>query len=153
MLRVLQSINSKNADAMYTADVAMVKGMGVVKGANSEVKFPTSATAQNIFLVTKEMIPTGINSVYGELSDYSDCFEKIAVDEPVVLITPIKGEKYFTNQADTVAVGDYLAVGVDGKFKKAAATTSNLLVKSITYKDAGSHAGVVFEVVDWATIA
>jgi hypothetical protein len=153
MLRVLQSINGKNADAMYTADVAMVKGMGVVKGASNEVKFPASATAQNIFLVTKEMIPTGVNTLYGELSDYVDNFEKIVADEPVVLVTPFKGERYFTDQADTVAVDDYLVVGTDGKFEKAASTTSNLLVKSITYKDAGSHAGIVFEVVDWATIA
>jgi hypothetical protein len=153
MLRVLQSINGKNADAMYTADVAMVKGMGVVKSASNEVKFPASATAQNVFFVTKEMITTGVNTLYGELSDYNDAFEKIVADEPVVLVAPYKGERYFTDQADTVAVDDYLVVGTDGKFEKAASTTSNLLVKSITYKDAGSHAGIIVEVVDWATIA
>lgn len=153
MLRVLQSINGKNADAMYTADVAMVKGMGVVKGTNNEVIFPATSTANNVFFVTKEMIPTGVNTLYGELSDYVDNFEKIAADEPVVLVTPLKGERYFTDQADTVVVGDYLVVGVDGKFEKATTgKTSNLLVKNITYKDAGSHAGIVIEVVDWATI-
>lgn len=153
MLRVLQSINAKNADAMYVAGEAMVKGMGVVKGSNNEVALPNSATATDIFLVTKEMIPTGVNSLYGELSDYSTCFENIAEDEPVVLIKPILGERYFTDQADTVAVGNYLVVGTDGKFEVASSTTSNLKVTSITYKDAGSHAGIVFEVVDLATIA
>jgi hypothetical protein len=153
MLRVLQSINAKNADAMYVAGEAMVKGMGVVKSSDNEVILPNSATATDIFLVTKEMIPTGVNSLYGELSDYSDCFENIVEHEPVVLVKPIIGERYFTNQVDTVAVGDYLVVGTDGKFEKAVSTTSNLKVTSVTYKDAGSHAGVVFEAVDLATIA
>jgi 6-phosphogluconate dehydrogenase (decarboxylating) len=153
MLRVLQSINAKNADAMYVAGEAMVKGMGVVKSSDNEVILPNTATATDIFLVTKEMIPTGVNTLYGELSDYSDCFENIAADEPVALITPFKGERYFTNQADTVAVGDYLVAGTDGKFEKAASTTSNLKVTSVTYKDAGTHSGIVFEVTDWATIA
>jgi hypothetical protein len=154
MLRVLQSINDKNADATYIAGAAMVKGMGAIKGANKETAFPTSATALDVFLVTKEMIPTGVYTLYGELSDYHDTFEKIAEDEPVVLVKPIIGERYFTDQADTVAVGDYLVVGTDGKFEKGATSAkSNLKVTSITYKDAGTHSGIVFEVTDWATIA
>ena len=51
MFRVLEDINAKNADAMYSAGSAMVIGMGVVKGANFEVDFPSTATATDVFFL------------------------------------------------------------------------------------------------------
>lgn len=152
MFRVLEDINAKNADAMHTAGEAMTVGMGVVKVAGKEVEFPAAATAKDIFFVTKEVCPTGLNTLNGQISDYD--FEAIADGTPVVLVKPIIGEIYWTDQADTVVVGDYLLVGTDGLFEKAgSATTSNLKVISITEKDAGTHAGISIEVVDWATMA
>lgn len=152
MFRVLEDINAKNADAMHTAGEAMTIGMGVIKVASNEVEFPASATATDIFFVTKEIIPTGLDSLKGEVSDYN--YENIADGETVVLVKPIIGEVYWTDQTDTVAVGDYVVVGTDGKFEKGATgDTTNLKVTSITTKDAGTHAGAVVEVVDWTTLA
>ena len=44
MFRVLEDINAKNADAMYSAGSAMTIGMGVVKGANFEAAFTASCS-------------------------------------------------------------------------------------------------------------
>lgn len=152
MFRVLEDINTKNADAMHTAGEVMKIGMGVVKKSNKEVEFPTAATAENIFFVTKEIVPTGIDSLKGEISDYN--FEEISDGEMVVLVKPIIGEVYWTNQSGAVEEGDYVVVDTDGKFKKAVKDNkSNLKVTSIGIKDAGIHTGITIEVVDWTTIA
>lgn len=151
MFRILEDINAKNADAMCTAGEDMVKGMGVIKVASNEVEFPATATAENIFFVTKEVIPTGIDTLKGDVSDYN--YDAIKDGEGVVLVKPIIGEVYWTDQADTVAVDDYLVVGTDGKFETAATgAKSNLKVKSTTLKDANAHNGIVIEVVDWKTV-
>lgn len=153
MFRVLEDINAKNADAMHSAGSNMVIGMGVVKGANLEVDFPSSATATDVFFVTKEIIPTGLDSLKGEISDYA--LETIKDGEKVVLVKPIIGEIYWTDQIDTgIAVDDYVVVGVDGKFEKGTSSAkSNLKVISTDVKDAGAHAGIAIEVVDWATVS
>lgn len=151
MYRNLEGIISKNYDATKTAKVAMKVGMGVVID-GTEVKFPTSATATDIFFVGKEFIPTGIDSLKGDISDYD--LEGISIGEYVKLEKPIIGERFWTDQCDTVEVGDYLVVGTDGKFEAGATSAkSNLVVRSITDKDAGSHSGVTIEVVDLATIS
>ena len=151
MFRVLEDINAKNADAMHTAGSEMTIGMGVVKGANLVADFPSTATATDVFFVTKEIIPTGMDSLKGDISDY--CLEKIKTGENVVLVKPIIGEIYWTDQIDAgLTVGKYVVVGVDGKFEAAGASAkSNLKVVSTDIKDAGTHAGVAIEVVDWGT--
>ena len=152
MFRVLEDINAKNADAMYSAGSAMTIGMGVVKGANFEADFPSEATATDVFFVTKEIIPTGLDTLKGEISDYA--LEAIAAGEKVVLVKPIVGEIYWTDQIDSgIAKDDYVVVGTDGKFEKATSTKSNLKVVSTEVKDAGTHAGIAIEVVDWATVS
>lgn len=148
MFRVLEDINAKNADSMYSAGSNMVMGMGVLKSEGFEAIFPETATAANIFFVTKEIIPTGIDSLKGELSDYA--LESIADGDKIVLVKPIIGETYWTDQINgTVTTGNYVIVGTDGKFKAAGSTNSNLKVVSTEVKDAGTHAGIVIEVVDW----
>ena len=153
MFRVLEDINAKNADAMYSAGSAMTIGMGVVKGANFEADFPSEATATDVFFVTKEIIPTGLDSLKGEISDYA--LEAIVDGEKVVLVKPIIGEIYWTDQFDSgITKGNYVVVGTDGKFEKAASSAkSNLKVVSTDIKDAGTHAGIAIEVVDWATVS
>ena len=152
MFRVLEDINAKNADAMYSAGSAMTIGMGVVKGANFEADFPSEATATDVFFVTKEIIPTGLDSLKGEISDYA--LEAIVAGEKVVLVKPIIGEIYWTDQIDSgIAKDNYVVVGTDGKFEKATSTKSNLKVVSTEVKDAGTHAGIAIEVVDWATVS
>lgn len=148
MFRVLEDINEKNADAMHSAGSAMVMGMGAVKGANFEATFPSTATATDVFFVTKEIIPTGLDSLKGEISDYA--LETIADGDMVVLVKPIIGEVYWTDQTNgELSAGDYVVVGTDGKFKAAGSTKSNLKVFSTEIKDAGTHNGVAIEVVDW----
>ena len=152
MFRVLEDINAKNADAMHSAGSAMTIGMGVVKGDNFEADFPSEATATDVFFVTKEIIPTGLDSLKGEISDYA--LEAIVAGEKVVLVKPIIGEIYWTDQIDSgITKGNYVVVGTDGKFEKATSSAkSNLKVVSTEVKDAGTHAGIAIEVVDWATV-
>lgn len=148
MYRSIEGIVEKNYDAVKTANVDMVVGMGVVKDGNV-VKFPTSTTATDIFLVGKEFIPTGLDSMR-EMSDYE--LQNIKAGEFVYLDKPVIGEQFWTDQTTgTIAVGDYLAVNNAGKFVKATTSTtaSNLKVISTTIKDAGTHDGITFEVVDW----
>lgn len=148
MFRGLQDILGENYDAMYKAKEAMVAGMGAVKNyATGEFKFPASATAQDIYFVTKDMQPVGIQTVYGDVSEY-DC-QNIAAGEFGLLVAGKKGEKFFTDQiADGIAVGDRLAVGTDGKFTKG--TKSNMICAVADAKDAGVHPGIIIEIVDWA---
>lgn len=94
-----ECINAKNADAMYSAGSDMTVGMGVVKGANFEADFLASATATDIFFVTKEFIPTGLDSLKGEISDYN--LENVKDGEKIVLVKPVIGEIYWTDQIDT----------------------------------------------------
>lgn len=149
MLRELQTIVGKNADAMCTADVAMVRGMGVQKS-GGEAVFPAAKTCSNIFFVTKETIPTGLLSIQGELSEYTDDFENIAVGEPVVLIKPMLGERYATDQFGATAkpsAGDYLMVDDDGLFITAVTNDVSTFLCEGNYDDAG-HACIKFEVVE-----
>ena len=134
MLRELQTHNGKVCDAMNTASVAMVVGMGVIKDyTKNEVKFPSSATATGIYFVTKEKIPESVYASKADYSDYEDMFMNIKANEKVKLIVPMKGERYATDQltpsvtvsetTTTVAVGDYLNLGTDGKFTRSASAT------------------------------
>lgn len=148
MFRGLQDILGENYDAMYKAKEAMVAGMGAVKDyATGEFKFPTAATAQDIYFVTKDMQPVGIQTVYGDVSEY-DC-QDIAAGEFGLLVAGKKGEKFFTDQiVDGIATGDRLVVGTDGKFAKG--TKSNMICADANAKDAGVHPGIIVEIVDWA---
>jgi hypothetical protein len=150
MLRNLMA-SDKVAIATYTADVAMVRGMGVQKS-GTEAVLPTVATGEGIFFVTKEQVPTGIDTLRGEISDYDDIFEKIAVGEPVVLVKYAVGEVFADDQVTgTIADGTYAIVGTDGKIK--AATTGDVayLISRGAYDDAG-HALTAFEVVEAHTV-
>jgi len=151
MLRNLM-VSDKVAIATYTADVAMVRGMGVQKS-GTEAVLPTVATGEGIFFVTKEQVPTGIDTLRGEISDYDDIFEKIAVGEPVVLVKYAVGEVFADNQVTgTIADDTYAVIGTDGKIK--AATTGDVayLISRGAYDDAG-HALTAFEVVEAHTVA
>lgn len=149
MFRGLQDILGENYDAMYKAKVNMVAGMGVVKDyATGEFKFPSAATAQDVYFVTKDMQPVGIQTVYGDVSEY-DC-QNIKAGEFGLLVAGKKGEKFFTDQVTgTIATGARVKVGTDGKFVTAA-SDSNMICADGSAKDAGTHAGIIVEIVDWA---
>lgn len=150
MLRNLIADNGV-AVATYTADVAMVRGMGVHKS-NGEAVLPTAATGEGIFFVTKEQIPTGLDTLRGEISDYDDIFEKIAVGEPVVLVRYPVGNVFATDQVTgTIANGTYANIGTDGKFVAATTGTAYFISRG-AYDDAG-HALTAFEAVEAHTVA
>ena len=147
MLRELQTYIGKNYDAMNTAAAAMVVGMGVVKDyTKNEVKLPDAATDKGVFFVTKEKRAEGVYAGVGELSDYEEQFMNIKAGEFVKLVTPVKGERYATDQfTDGAAVGNYLSVGTDGKFAKS--TDATRFVYRGT-KKVDRHELHVIEVID-----
>lgn len=121
MLREYQTILHKNIDSQYKASVDMSTGMGVIKDySDKEVGFPSAETADGIFLVTKERIARGIKAGM-ELSDYDEEYTSVKKDEFVKLVAYQTGEAFGTDQyiATGLAVGDAVAVGTDGKWKKA----------------------------------
>lgn len=121
MLRELQTNTGKVYDATNITTVDVVVGMGVVKDytKDREVGFPDAPTDKGVFLVTKEKRAEGIYAGLGEFSDYEDMFMEIKAGHGVKLVPPVFSERYATDQFTTGAVkGDYLALGVDGKFAK-----------------------------------
>lgn len=122
MLRELKVNGQKMADATYTADVAMKRGMAVLKS-GGEAILPTAATGVNVFFADKQSIPTGIDTFRGELSDYYTAFENIVVGETIVLKHYTTGEEIATDQITGTPVdGTYLIAGTDGKLVTAATT-------------------------------
>ena len=147
MLRELQTITGKNYDVMNVAGVAMVAGMAVVKDyTKNEVKFATPATDKGVYFVTKEKVQRG-NYAEMELSDYEDQFMNIKKGEFVKLVTPIKGERYATDQcADSgISVGNFVSAGTDGKFAKSESATRFVYRGT---KKVDNHTLHVIEVVD-----
>ena len=143
MYRVLQGKNGKVADATYVAGSAMKRGMLVVKGTDGEVNFPAAATDKNVYFAGKEFTATG-----GDLPDYSDEFEDIAEGEGVVTEHPEASERYFTDQTKgTFTVGGYAAVGTEGLLI-ASTTATRFQVTATDAKDAGTHTGIAFSVLD-----
>jgi len=151
MLRELQTNTGKVYDAMNTAAVDMVVGMGVVKDytKDNEVKFPEAATDKGIFFATKEKRAEGVYAGLGEMSDYENIFMEIKAGEGVKLVPPVKSERYATDQfkSDGAVKGDYLVVGTDGKFAKSLEAEATRFVYRGT-KDIDLHTLHVVEVID-----
>lgn len=154
MFRFMQNYVNKPAPAMYAAGSDMKQGMGVVIDGD-EVKFPTAATAENIFIATRERIAEGAELVYGDMPDYSDIFENIKSGSLVVAVRPTDPERFFTDQfTGTLAEGDMLVVGTDGKFAKAESGASSCFkVVNAAYKDCGTHTGILVQVVEKTTVS
>lgn len=156
MFRNLQDINSKPINAMFKAGTDMVMGQGVVKNLSTgEVEYVATAKAEDVFFVTKDAQPKGIDTVHADVSEYD--LQNIEQGEGVLLVKGVVGERYWTDQVaisngavSGVAVGDRVVADTNGKFIKATTEKSNLLVTSITTLDAGVHAGIVIEIADWA---
>ena len=152
MLRNLITNTGKIADATYTADVAMVRGMAVQKS-SGEAVLPTAVTGEGLFFVDKEPIPTGLDTVRGEISDYDDAFEKIAIGDHVKLLKYYAGEEIATDQVTgTIASGTYVVAGTDGKLKAAVTGNVAYAVSRGAYDDNG-HALTAIEFVEAHTVA
>ena len=141
MLRELQNIVLKNADATQVAKTAMKFGQLVEKEyTTNTVKL---ATGSNFYFVTKERVIDG--DVVAQRSDYDDLFENIKANEKVVLITPIKGEQYALDHVDsfkTLNKGDLLEVST-GVLKKSTDGTNAVAVFTGVYKDAGHELAAI----------
>ena len=125
MLKRLQNVHGKNIDVMNTAEVAMVRGMGVVKNRDTkQAELPAAATSEGIFFLDADKQLAGINSVYGEVSEYNELLDNIAAGEGVQLEKGLLGERFATDQVTgTPALDDYLEVGTDGLWVTAVAAT------------------------------
>lgn len=125
MIRDMRRNGAQPKDTMRKAAVALVTGMGVVKTENMTVSLPTAETATNIYVATKERIPTGINCARKDMSDYDDDFVKIAAGEFLGLERYTDGEKFATDQfkaedfSDDAVEGFGVSVGTDGLWMKA----------------------------------
>lgn len=141
MYRRLKSNFGKVKDATFKAEVAMKKGMFVVKDlVNKTVELPSAETSTGIFIVDFDPDYTGLLAVQPNVSDYDARMNDIAVGQKVTLEIIEVGEEYATDQfvAAGIAVGDSLAVGTAGKLIKAVSpATTNLKATNIAYNDAG----------------
>jgi len=139
MYRRLKSNFGKVKDATFKAEVAMKKGMLVVKDfANKTVELPSALTSTGVFIVDYDPAYIGMLSVENNISDYDARMNDIPQNAPVTLEIIEVGEEYATDQfvAAGIAVGDSLEVATTGKLVKAAGAT-NLKATNIAYNDNG----------------
>ena len=129
MIRDMRRNVAQPKDTMHKAEVAMVTGMGVVIKDATTVALPSAETASNIYVVTKERIPTGINTARVDMSDYDEDFVNIKAGEFIGLERYTDGEKFATDQfkaedfGEGAVAGFAVSVGVDGKWQKATVST------------------------------
>lgn len=122
MLRLFQVNEQKPCDATYKAGSDMKTGSLVVKDtAAKTVDFASAPTSENVIFVTKAAVPEGTNTYRSDFSDYDEAFNTIAENELVVLHVPTAADVFGTDQFDpSLAAGDSVAAGTDGKAVKAA---------------------------------
>lgn len=129
MIRDMRRNDAQPKDTMHKAEVAMVTGMGVVIKDATTVALPSAETASNVYVVTKERIPTGINAARQDMSDYDEDFVNVKAGEFIGLERYTDGEKFATDQfkasdfTDEAVAGFAVSVGADGKWQKSTAST------------------------------
>ena len=129
MIRDMRRNGAQPKDTMHKAEVAMVTGMGVVIKDATTVALPSAETASNVYVVTKERIPTGINTARVDMSDCDEDFVNIKAGEFIGLERYTDGEKFATDQfkagdfGEGAVAGFAVSVGVDGKWQKATVST------------------------------
>ena len=129
MIRDMRRNGAQPKDTMHKAYVDMVTGMGVVIKDATSVTLPSAETATNIYVATKERIPSGINAARQDMSDYDKDFVSIKAGEFIGLERYTDGEKFATDQfkaedfADEATTDFAVSVGADGKWQKATAST------------------------------
>ena len=125
MIRDMRRNGAQPKDTMHKAAVAMVTGMGVVIKDATTVELPAAETATNIYVATKERVPSGYNAARKDMSDYDPDFVNIRAGEFIGLERYTDGEKFATDQfvaddfGDDEVAGFGVAVGADGKWMKA----------------------------------
>ncbi len=151
MLRNLDVKFGKPVYAGYKADADMITGMGVVIDEETKtVGFPEAETADNIYIVDKERVPTGLNAAREDFSDYEEEFVTVKQGDPVKIHAPEGSERRATDQfvATGLAIDDAMAVGTDGKWKKAAAGIESNYVYGGIHNDNGRELAIIRVVRD-----
>ena len=139
MYRRLQEVTGKNYNALYSAKTDLTYGAFVEQDhKDKKVKLAT-AGSKNVFLVSKERVIDGKESVDMQRSDYDPLFENIKADEMVVLETLIRGEVYAVDQIVHAGLqaNDKLKVNAQGKLEKDATGADAIAVYVGGYDDAG----------------
>lgn len=142
MIRDMRRNGSQPKDTMHKAEKAMVTGMGVIIKDAKTVTLPGTETASNIYVATKERVPSGVNAARKDMSDYDTDFVNIAKDEFLGLERYTDGEKFATDQFkatdfDSPTPNMYLSVGTDGKWQKATASVPSRYVYDGVHMDNG----------------
>ncbi len=146
MLRDLQIKLNKPVYTMYKAAADMKTGMGVVIDyVNKTVKFPTAETAENIFIVDKERIPTGVNASRGDMSDYEEEFVTVKAGDFVKIPMPEGGERRATDQFAPTGLteGVAMAVNTNGKWVKAGSGVKSNFVFAGFFNDNGHELAII----------
>lgn len=145
MLRVLQESAMKPNDTMNRASTDMITGMGVVKNLeDKEVAFPATESGVNIYILDKERIPTTIvNAVRTDVSDYDPDFNEFKAGDFVKLNPPQFPDRFAVDQyvLAGLAIGNYMAVGTDGKWK--IATVPSMFTYGGIHNDAGHELAII----------
>nr|DAQ86962.1 MAG TPA: capsid stabilizing protein [Caudoviricetes sp.] len=143
MLRDIIAHEQKAVPAYYKAAAALKTGMGVVVDVtDGTVELPSAETADNIYLVDKERVPVGEMAARTQFSDYEAAFNTVASGEIVKLRHYDAGEEFATDAfTGSIAKGDYVTVGADGKWKKATGSTSAVASRYICVDPAHDDAG------------
>lgn len=146
MLRELQALTDKHAPTMYKAAEDMKAGMLVaVNETAGTVDLPASETTTDLYWVTKERIPTGVNAARVDFSDYEDEFINIKKGEFCKVIPIYTFERYASDQfGPGVSVGDMVA-SVKGVITK---TTKAACLKCVGKIQDNGHELVVIKKVD-----
>lgn len=118
MLREFKAGIGKVVHTDYKANSAMKTGMVVVLDENTkEAKFPAAPTADGLYFVDKERVPTGYNTARGDMSDYDENFINVEAGEFVKLKNyredAVIGVDCKGSAAPTA--GNVVAAGTDGK--------------------------------------
>ena len=116
MLRNRIVNGQKATDATYVAHADLKRGMGVAKDANGKTKFAEAGKMTNIFVVDRDNLPEGIESLYTDRPDVY--FDNIKEGAYVLLRPYVVGESFYTDQfvADAEADGTDITAGADGKW-------------------------------------
>ena len=141
---------NKPIPATYKAASAMKTGMAVViDDANKEVKFPASATADNIYFVNKERVA---QTSQAYKSDYDELYVNIAENEFVKIEKYYPGEEFLTDAKGTTAtVGKVVLAGTDGKLTDATSTAKSPYLYVAEVTDNG-HTLMKIRVLDTAIV-
>jgi hypothetical protein len=144
MLRELQVTKDKPANSMYKCgEDKLTTGSAVVlDDVNKNFAFPTANRAGDLFFVDKERIPTGLNAVRTDVSDYDEDFTTVKANEFAKVIAYYVGERFATDQfvKAGLAVNDRVVANNQGQLIKG--TNSRYVFKGL-FNDAGHELAII----------